>query len=72
MWIEAEGDVVPREANERNKQVPLKIFAPITDRISKINNTKANNEKYQDVVMSMYKLIVCKNNYAKKSGRLWQ
>ena len=40
--------------------------------ISKINNTHIDNAEYIDIVMPMYNLIECSDNYSKTSGRLWQ
>ena len=44
-------------SNNRNKKVIFKNFAPFTDCISEINNTKVDNAKDIDVVMCIYNLI---------------
>ena len=59
-------------ANNTNKKVIFKNYAPFTNCISEINNTQIDNAKDIDVVMSMYNLIEYSDNYAKTSGILWQ
>ena len=44
-------------ANNTNKKVIFKSFAPFTNCISEINNTQVYNAKDIDIVMSMYNLI---------------
>ena len=58
--------------NKSNKEVLFKNFASFTDCISKINNTQRYNAKDIDVVMPMYNLTKCSNNYLQASGILWQ
>ena len=65
-------DAATRQAHERDKGVAFKNFAPFTNSISEINNTKIDNAKDIDIVMSMYKLIKYNDNYSKTSGSLWQ
>ena len=55
-------------ANNTNKKVIFKNCAPFTDCISKINNTQVANAKDIDIVMRMYNLIECSDNYSKTSG----
>ena len=55
-------------ANNTGKKVIFKNCAPFTDCISKINNTQVANAKDIDVVMRMYNLIECSDNYSKTSG----
>ena len=50
----------------------FKNCAPFTNCISGISNTQVDNAKDIDIVMPMYKLIECNDNYAKTSGSLWQ
>ena len=59
-------------ANNINKKVIFKNCAPFTNCISEINNTQVDNAKDIDIVMPMYNLIEYSDNYAKKSGSLWQ
>ena len=61
-----------RQADERDKGVAFKNCAPLTNCISEINNTQVDNTKDIDIVMPMYNLIEYSDNYAKKSGSLWQ
>ena len=68
----AGNDAAVRQADERNKGVASKNFAPFTNSISEINNTQTDNCKDIDIVMSMYNLIEYSDNYAKTSGSLWQ
>ena len=60
------------DANNTNKKVIFKNFAPFTDCISNINNTQADNAKDIDIVMPIYNLIEYSDNYSKTSGSLWQ
>ena len=54
------------------KKVILKNCAPFTDCISKINKIHRDIAKDIDIVMPMYNLIECSDNYLKASGSLWQ
>ena len=58
--------------NNTNKKVIFKNCAPFTNCISKINNTQIDNAKDIDIVMSLYNLIECSDNYAKTTGSSWQ
>ena len=40
--------------------------------MSEINNTQVHNAKDIDIVIPMYNLIECSDNYSKTSGSLWQ
>ena len=60
------------DANNANKKVIFKSCAPFTDCISKIHNTKVDNAKDIDIVMSMNNLIEYSDNYSTTSGSLWQ
>ena len=53
----AEADAEAKQANERNKGVVFKNFAPLIGCISEMNNTQVDNARYLDVVMPMYNLI---------------
>ena len=44
-------------ANNTNKKVIFKNFAPFTNCISEINNTQVDNAKDIDIVMPIYNLI---------------
>ena len=59
-------------ANNTNKKVIFKNFAPFISCISKINNTQIDDAEYTDLVMLMYNLIEYSDNYSKRSGSLWQ
>ena len=61
-----------RQADERNKGVVFKHFAPFTNCIGEISNTQVDNAKDIDIVMPMYNLIEYSDNYVKTSGSLWQ
>ena len=54
-----------RQADERDKGVAFKNFAPFTNCITEINNTQVDNAKDIDIVMPMYNLIEYSENYAK-------
>ena len=60
------------DANNTNKKVIFKNCAPFTSCMSEINNVQVDNAKDIDIVMPMYNLIEYCDNYAKKSGSLWQ
>ena len=71
--IAGEGaDAAARQADERNKGVVFKNCAPFINCISEINNTQIDNAKEIDIVMPIYNLIECSDNYAKATGSLWQ
>ena len=59
-------------ANNTNEKVICKNCAPFTNCISEINNTQLDNAKGIDIVMPMYNLIECSDNYGKTTGSLWQ
>ena len=63
----AQGAVV----NYIDKEVILKNWAPLTNCMTKINNTQAENAEHIDVIMPMYNLTVCSDAYS-KTGGLWQ
>ena len=53
-----------------SKEEIFRNCAPFTDHISKINNTQTDNAKDLHVVIPMYNLIKCRENYSKTSGSL--
>ena len=59
-------------ADRNNKEKIFKSYALFTNCISKINNTQIDNAKNLNIVIPMYNLIECSDNYAKISGSLWQ
>ena len=65
-------DAAARQADERDKVVTFKNCAPFTKCISRINNTDIDTAQDIDIVMPMYNLIECSDNYSKTSGSLWQ
>ena len=68
----AGADVDARQADERDKSVTFKNFAPFTKCINRINNTEIDNAKDIDIVMPMYNLIEYSDNYSKTFGSLWK
>ena len=68
----ARDDTAARQADERDKGVTFKNCAPFVKCISVINNAEIDNVKDIDIVMPMYNLIECSDNYSKTSGSLWQ
>ena len=71
--ITGEGDNAgERQADERDKGVTFKNYAPFTKCISRINSTDIDNAHGIDIVMLMYNLIEYRDNYSKSSGSLWQ
>ena len=57
-------------ANNSDKKVIFKNYAPFTNCISKINNIPIDNAEYTDIVTLMYNLIEYSDNYSKTSGSL--
>ena len=55
-----------------NIQVVFKNCASFTNWISEINNTQIDDAKDVDVLMPIYNLIECSDNYSKTSRSLWQ
>ena len=68
----AGNDDAAKWADERDKGVTFKNFAPFIKCISRINNTDIDNAQDIDIVMPMYNLIEYSDNYLKTSGSLWQ
>ena len=60
------------QADERDKGVAFKNYAPFTNCINEINNTQVDNAKDIAIVMPMYNLIEYSDNYGKTAGSLWQ
>ena len=65
-------DAAARQADERDKGVIFKNYAPRTKCTSRINNKDIDNAQDIDIVMPMYNLIEYSDNYLKTSGSLWQ
>ena len=65
-------DAAARQADERDKGITFKNWAPFTKCISRINNTDIDIAQDIDIVMPMYNLIEYSDNYWKTSGSLWQ
>ena len=63
---------VAADPNNKDKKVIFKNCAPFANCISKINNTQIDNAENIDMVMPMYNLIECRDNYSNTSGSLWQ
>ena len=49
-----EADAAARQADERDKGVAFRNYAPFINYISEINNTQVDNAKHIDIVMPMY------------------
>ena len=64
-------DAAARQADERDKGVAFKNYAPFTNCISE-NNTQADNAKDIDILMPIYNLVEYSDNYAKTTGSIWQ
>ena len=61
-----------KQTKKGDQEVIFKICGSFTDCINEINNTQVDNTKDLDVVISMYNLIKCSDNYSKTYGCLWQ
>ena len=72
--IRQEADAVIIAADRNNKQIIFKNFSLFPDCIREIKNTKSNNIKdaNANVVMSMYNLTECSDNYSKAPESLWR
>ena len=65
-------DAAGSAANNISEKVKFKNCAPLTNCISKINNTQIDNAEYIDIVMPMYNLTEYSDNYSKTFGSLWK
>ena len=61
-----------RKEDTKNNQATFKNCVPFPYYNNQTNNTQVGNAEYLDILMSMYKLIVCSHDYVKSSRRLWQ
>ena len=59
-----------KQTKKGDQKVIFKNCGSFTDCINEINNTQVDNTKDLDVVMSMYNLIKCSDNYSKTYGCL--
>ena len=59
-----------KQTEKGDQKVIFKNCGSFTDCINEINNTQVDNTKDLDVVMSMYNLIKCSDNYSKTYGCL--
>ena len=59
----AGADAAVGQADERNKGVIFKKYSPFINCKGEINNTEIDNAKDIDIVMPMYNLIECIDNY---------
>ena len=71
--ITGAGDDHPaKRLDERNKDLMFKNCAPFTKCISRISNAEMDNAQDINIVIPMYNVIECSDNYAKISGSLYQ
>ena len=73
-YIIVKGKIIVEGTNnnsKRNERVTFKNNAAFRSCISKINNTLTDNAEDLDIVMLMYNLLECGNNYSMTSGSLW-
>ena len=63
-------DDTAKRLDERNKGVIFKNCAPLTKCISRINNADIDNAQDINIVMPIYNVIECIDNYSKTSGNL--
>ena len=70
----AGADDAAKQLDQKNQEVIFKNCASFTDYISEINNTQVDYAKDLNVAMSMYNLIVYRDNYSKTIiiQSLWQ
>ena len=60
------------DAGNKNIEVVFKNCTSFTSCISEINNTQIDNVEDIDIVMPVYNLMECSDNYSESSGSLWQ
>ena len=60
------------DANNTNKKVIFKNYAPFTNCISEINYTQVDNAKDIDIIMNLYNLLEYSDAYDRTSASLWQ
>ena len=58
--------------NGGNKKVILKNCTPFINCVSRINNTRVDDARYIDAVMTVFNLIEYSDNDLKTSGTLWE
>ena len=62
---------VPIMPTKQNKTLMLKNNSSFRSCISKISNTFIDYVDYLDILMPMYNLLECSDNYYMTSGSLW-
>ena len=62
---------VANTAANNFRNIIIKNCGLFTNCISEINNTERNNAKDTDIVMPMYSLTECSDNYSKTSECFW-
>ena len=67
-----EDDAATKQADERDKGVTFKNFAPFTKCRSRIGNTDIDTAQDVDIVMPMYNLIEYSDNYPFQLQRLFK
>ena len=65
-------DAAATQADERDKGVAFKNWAPFTNCISEISNTQIGNCKDIDIAVPLYDLLEYSDSYGKTSESLWQ
>ena len=58
------------DANNPNKKVIFKNWAPFTNCISEINNTQIDNEEDLDTVMPMYNIVIIIQKHLEVCGNI--
>ena len=58
------------DANNPNKKVIFKNWAPFTNCISEINNTQLDNEEDLDTVMPMYNIVIIIQKHLEVCGNI--
>ena len=64
-------DVADASANNSNRKVIFKHFAPFEKCVTVINNTQVDNAQDIDVVLEMYNFLEDSDNYVKTSASLY-
>ena len=71
LYVLVTGDIVAVCENA-NTNVPFKHCAPVTKCVTHINDEHVETAENLDIIMPMYNLLECSDNYADSSGSLWQ
>ena len=64
-------DTAAKQADKRNTKVLFKNHLPLIGCISNIDNTRVDNSRHFEAIMSMYNLTEYRDSYSNTLGSLW-